>query len=89
MAKKKTTAAALKAERAALDAGLAVLTKDFKRQILRHVIILPMVLEDKSLSQEELGDAVLAGAALGFTRAVVGRDVNELVKAVGAVIEKT
>ncbi len=72
----------------ALQDALAKLTADDKLAILAEVVILPMIEVDKSLSQEELGDAILAGKKLGFTKAAVMTQVKALVKKLGAVIEK-
>ena len=71
----------------ALEDALAKLNQDDKLEILRHVVILPMIEVDKSLSQEELGDALLSGKKMGFAEADVKSEIDALVKSVGAVIE--
>lgn len=71
-----------------LKAALPKLTKGDTREILRHIVILPMIEVDKSLSQEELGDAFLSGKKTGFTKKEVMEDIKKLVKQIDAVIEK-
>ena len=71
----------------ALEDALAKLNQDDKLEILRHVVILPMIEVDKSLSQEELGDALFSGKKMGFAEADVKSEIDALVKSVGAVIE--
>ena len=71
----------------ALDDALAKLTREDKLEILRHIVILPMIEVDKSLSQEELGDALLSGKKMGFSKEEVQAEIDPLVKSVGAVIE--
>lgn len=72
----------------ALSSALDKLTDSDKLEILRHVVILPMIEEDKSLSQEELGDALLSGKKMGFAKEKIIAEINDLVAEVGAVIEK-
>ncbi len=71
----------------ALQDALAKLSLDDKLEILRHIVILPMIEVDKSMSQEELGDALLSGKKLGFPDKKVKAEIDALVKSVGAVIE--
>ena len=72
----------------ALKDVLAKLTKQDKLEILRHIVILPMIEVDKSLSQEELGDALLSGKKLGFSEEEVRAEVEALVDEMDAVIEE-
>ena len=67
---------------------LAKLTLDDKKEILRHIVILPMIEDDKSLSQEELEDIKASGHKLGFDSNAIMSEVETLVKQIGAVIEK-
>ena len=71
----------------ALEDALAKLTKEDKLAILQNIVIRPMIEVDKSLSQEELGDALLAGGKLGFTPKEIQEQVDALVAEIGAVIE--
>ena len=71
-----------------LEAALAKLSAEDKREILRHIVILPMIEEDKSLSVEEQGDAELSGKKMGFTKEEVWSEIKPLVESVGGVIEK-
>ena len=67
-----------------LDETLAKLTRDDKLEILRHIVILPMIEVDKDLSEDELGDALLSGKKMGFTEDEVRAEIVPLVQSVGA-----
>ena len=72
----------------ALKDVLKKLTNEDKKTLLTEVVILPMIEDDKSLSQEEYGDAMTAGTKLGFSKEEIDAEIQALVKQVGAVIEQ-
>jgi len=72
----------------ALKDVLGKLTTEDKKTLLAEVVILPMIEDDKSLSQEEYGDAMTAGRKLGFSEEEIDAEIQVLVKHVGAVIER-
>lgn len=71
-----------------IEAALAKLTRDDKMEILREIVIRPMVEEDQSLSQEELGDALLAGSKMGFSESEIRQEIDAVVQQEGAIIEE-
>ncbi len=70
-----------------LQSVLAKLSEEDKREILVHLIILPTIELDKSLSQEELSNILLSGKKMGFTEKETKSAVDKEVKAIGAVIK--
>lgn len=67
---------------------LAKLTKEDKMVILQNIAILPAIEEDYSLSKEELGNILTAGAKMGFEKEEIMAEVQKKSNEIGATIEK-